>query len=139
MALVQPHSSKVELVEGTSSTLAFALQEALARNADRPGAFEKLHGQVLVRAEDTGATATLEFGDGHVLVSDGEPESPRVRILGDERAILALTRVPHGRLPKVWSRGGRDVLKRQLGGELTIRGLVVRSPTVVRVLRLLSA
>jgi hypothetical protein len=135
---VQQHSSKVELAEGTSSTLALALQEALARNTGRPGALDKLDGQVLVRAEDTGATATLDFGNGRVRVSDGEPESPRVRILGDEQAILALTRVPHGRLPKVWSRGGREVLKRQLGGELTIRGLVLRSPTVVRLLRLLA-
>jgi len=42
-------------------------------------------------------------------------------------------------LPAVWSPAGRQVLKRQLGGELTIRGLVLRSRSVLRLLRLLSA
>jgi hypothetical protein len=132
---VPPHSS-VELAEGTSSPLALALHEALARNASRLG---KLEGRVLVRAEDTGNAVTLDFAGGRVRVSDGEPESPRIRILGDEDAIVALTRMPFDRLPKVWSPGGREVLKRQLGGELTIRGLVLRSPSVLRLLRLLSA
>jgi hypothetical protein len=39
----------------------------------------------------------------------------------------------------VWSSAGRHALKRQLGGELTIRGLVLRSASVVRLLRLLAA
>lgn len=99
----------------------------------------QLESCVLVRAEDTGTAVTLDFADGRVRVSEGEPESPRIRILGDEDAILALTRMPVERLPKVWSRAGREVLKRQLGGELTIRGLVLRSRSVLRLLRLLSA
>jgi hypothetical protein len=37
-------------------------------------------------------------------------------------------------LPAVWSPAGRQVLKRQLGGELTIRGLVLRSRSVLRLL-----
>ena len=131
-----PHSSNVELADGTSSSLALALHEALVRNEPELG---RLEGVVLVRAEDTGAAVTLEFAGGHVRVADGEPESPRIRILGDERAILALTRMPYGRIPKLWSAGGREVLKRQLGGELTIRGLLLRSPTVLRLLRALAA
>jgi hypothetical protein len=47
--------------------------------------------------------------------------------------------MPCERLPVVWSPAGRHALKRQLGGELTIRGLVLRSRSVLRLLRLLSA
>ena len=131
-----PPQPPVELAEGTSSPLALALHEALVRNQAQLGGLE---GRVLVRAEDTGTAVTLDFAGGRVRVSEGEPENPRIRILGDEDAILALTRMPAGRLPKMWSRAGREVLKRQLGGELTIRGLVLRSRSVLRLLRLLSA
>jgi len=44
-----------------------------------------------------------------------------------------------GRVPGVWTAPGRNALKRQLGGELTIRGAVRRSPTVLRLLRVLAA
>jgi hypothetical protein len=132
---VPPHSS-VELAKEASSPLALGLSEALTRNAAHLG---KLEGRVLVRAEDTGSAVTLDFANGRVRVSEGEPESAHIRILGDEDAILALTRLPCRRLPAVWSPAGRQVLKRQLGGELTIRGLVLRSPSVLRLLRLLSA
>ncbi len=53
----------------------------------------------LVRAEDTGSAVTLDFAGSRVRVSDGERESPSIRILGDEDAILALTRMPCERLP----------------------------------------
>jgi len=132
---VPPHPP-VELAEGTSSPLALALHEALVRNQAQLG---RLEGVVLVRGEDTGSAVTLDFTSGGVRISEGEPESARIRILGDEDAILALTRLPYRRLPKVWSPAGRDVLKRQLGGELTIRGLVLRSRSVLRLLRLLAA
>ena len=131
-----PPHSPVELTKEASSPLALGLSEALTRNAAHLG---KLEGRVLVRAEDTGSAVTLDFAGGRVRVSEGEPESPSIRILGDEDAILALTRMPCRRLPAVWSPSGRQVLKRQLGGELTIRGLVLRSPSVLRLLRLLSA
>jgi hypothetical protein len=141
---VPPHSlTEIELGEKTSSSLAVALRAAIARNADRPKAREalaRLSGRVLVRAEDTGAAVTLDFGGGHVRIADGEEDGPRIRILGDEDAILVLTRVPFsGRVPGVWSSSGRHALRRQLGGELTIRGLVLRSPSVLRLLRLLAA
>jgi hypothetical protein len=132
---VPPHSP-VELAEGTSSPLALALHGALVRNEAKLG---KLEGTVLVRAEDTDSSVTLDFTGGHVRVADGEPESAQIRILGDEDAILALTRLPYRRLPKLGSPAGREVLKRQLGGELTIRGLVLRSRSVLRLLRLLAA
>lgn len=131
-----PPHSRVELAEGASSPLALALAEALTRNEAHLG---KLEGRVLVRAEDTGSAVTLEFAGDRVRVSEGEPESAWIRILGDEDAILALTRLPVGRLPHVWSPVGREALKRQLGGELTIRGLVLRSRSVLRLLRLLAA
>lgn len=131
-----PPHSPVELAKEASSPLALGLCEALTRNAAHLG---KLEGRVLVRAEDTGSAVTLDFANGRVRVSEGEPESAHIRILGDEDAILALTRMPFRRLPAVWSPSGRQVLKRQLGGELTIRGLVLRSPSVLRLLRLLSA
>ena len=82
-----PPHSPVELAEGTSSPLALALYETLTRNAAQLG---KLEGRVLVRAEDTDSAVTLDFAGGRVRVSEGEPESPGIRILGDEDAILAL-------------------------------------------------
>jgi len=141
---VPPHSvSGIELAEQTSSSLALALQTAIARNAGRQearDALARLRGRVLVRAEDTGAAVTLDFDGGHVRIADGEADGARIRILGDEDAILALTRVPFsGHMPGVWSAEGRNALKRQLGGELTIRGLVLRSASVLRLLRLLAA
>lgn len=131
-----PPPSRVELADGTSSTLARELAAALERHESQLGT---LKGVVLVRAEDSGTAVTLDFTDAGVRVSEGEPETARIRILGDEDAVLALTRMPFHRLPAVWSPAGRQVLKRQLGGELTIRGLVLRSRSVVRLLRLLSA
>ncbi len=90
--------------------------------------------RVLVRAEDTGEAFTLELGEGAWTLEEGETESAGIRILGDGEAILALTRL---RL-----RPGDDalrlVLKRQLGGELTIRGLVLRPRRVLQLIRLLG-
>ena len=138
-----PHLSEIELDEGTSSELAHTLHDAIARNAARRegrDALEKLSGRVLVRAEDRDRAVTLDFADGRVRIRDGELEGARIRVLGDEDAILALTRLPFsGRVPEVWSRTGRLTLRRQLGGELTIRGLVLRSRGVLRLLRLLAA
>jgi hypothetical protein len=138
-----PHLSEVELDEGTSSELALTLRDAIVRNtARREGrdALGKLSGRVLVRAEDRDRAVTLDFVDGSVRIRDGELEGARIRVLGDEDAILSLTRVPFsGHVPEVWSRPGRLALRRQLGGELTIRGLVLRSRSVLRLLRLLSA
>jgi hypothetical protein len=138
-----PHLSEVELDEGTSSELALTLRDAIVRNAARRegrAALGKLSGRVLVRAEDRDRAVTLDFADGSVRIRDGELEGARIRVLGDEDAILSLTRVPFsGRVPEVWSRPGRLALRRQLGGELTIRGLVLRSRSVLRLLRLLSA
>jgi hypothetical protein len=138
-----PHLSEVELDEGASSELALTLRDAISRNAERQEGQEalgKLSGQVLVRAEDRDSAVTLDFSGRGVRIRDGEEEGARIRVLGDEDAILALTRLPFGgRLPEVWSKPGRLALKRQLGGELTIRGLVLRSRSVLRLLRLLSA
>ena len=138
-----PHLSEVDLAEGTSSELALALRDAIERNAGRPQAREaltRLNGRVLFRAEDRGDAVTLDFAAGHVRIADGEEDGAHVRILGDHDALLALTRVPFsGRVPGVWSAAGRHALKRQLGGELTIRGLVLRSPSVLRLLRVLAA
>ena len=138
-----PHLSDVQLDEGTSSELALTLRDAIARNAEGEKgreALEKLSGRVLVRAEDRDSAVTLDFSEGSVRIRDGEQEGARVRVLGDEDAILALTRLPfNGRVPEVWSKPGRLALKRQLGGELTIRGLVLRSRSVLRLLRLLAA
>jgi hypothetical protein len=131
-----PPPSRVELAHEASSNLARELAAALQRHESQLGT---LQGAALVRAEDTGTAVTLDFTHERVRVSEGEPESAHIRILGDEDAILALTRMPFHRLPAAWSPAGRQVLKRQLGGELTIRGLVLRSRSVVRLLRLLSA
>ena len=143
MPVPPPHLSDVELVKGTSSALALTLRDAIARNAEGKegrAALGKLSGRVLVRAEDHDSAVTLDFADGRVRIRDGEQEGARIRVLGDEEAIVALTRLSFsGGVPEVWSKPGRLALRRQLGGELTIRGLVLRSRSVLRLLRLLSA
>jgi hypothetical protein len=140
---VPPPVGQIELDEGTTSELALALRDALARNVERSDgrrALEKLHGRVLVRAEDRDRAVTIDVEESHIRIADGEQPDARIRIVGDEDAILALTRVPfRGPVPEAWSPAGRLALKRQLGGELTIRGLVLRSPSVLRLLRLLAA
>ncbi len=134
---------RIELDEGTTSELALALRDAMSQNLEREEgrrARERLGGRVLIRAEDTDRAVTIDFDRDRIRIGDGEQPAARIRILGDEDAILALTRVPfRGAVPKAWSAGGRQALKRQLGGELTIRGLVLRSPSVLRLLRLLAA
>ena len=136
---------RIELDEGTTSELALALRDAIARNLEREEgrrAREGLGGRILIRAEDTDRAVTIDFDRDRdrIRIGDGEQPAARIRILGDEDAILALTRVPfRGPVPKAWSSGGRQALKRQLGGELTIRGLVLRSSSVLRLLRLLAA
>ena len=134
---------RIDLDKGTTSELALALRDAIARNLEREEgrrAREGLGGRVLIRAEDTDRAVTIDFDRDRIRIGDGEQPAPRIRIAGDEDAILALTRVPfRGPVPKAWSSGGRQALKRQLGGELTIRGLLLRSPSVLRLLRLLSA
>jgi hypothetical protein len=134
---------RIELDGGTTSELALALRDAIARNLEREEgrrARGGLGGRVLIRAEDTDHTVTIDFDRDRIRIGDGEQPAARIRILGDEDAILALTRVPfRGVVPKAWSAGGRQALTRQLGGELTIRGLVLRSPSVLRLLRLLAA
>jgi hypothetical protein len=140
---VPPPVGQIELDEGTTSELALALRDALARNVERSDgrrALEKLHGRVLVRAEDHDRAVTIDVEESQIRIADGEQPDARIRIVGDEDAILALTRVPfRGPVPEAWSPAGRLALKRQLGGELTIRGLVLRSPSVLRLLRLLAA
>lgn len=134
---------RIDLDEGTTSELALALRDAIARNLDREEgrrAREGLGGRVLFRAEDTDRAVTIDFDRDRIRIGDGEQPAARIRIFGDEDAILALTRVRFsGPVPAAWSAGGRQALKRQLGGELTIRGLVLRSPSVLRLLRLLAA
>jgi hypothetical protein len=134
---------RIDLDAGTTSELALALRDAIARNLDREEgrrAREGLGGRVLFRAEDTDRAVTIDFDRDRIRIGDGEQPAARIRIFGDEDAILALTRVRFsGPVPAAWSAGGRQALKRQLGGELTIRGLVLRSPSVLRLLRLLAA
>jgi hypothetical protein len=141
---VAPATARIELEGGTSaSELALTLRDAIAGNLERPAGREaagKLRGRVLVRAEDTDRAVTIDFDAERIRIADGEEPGARIRILGDEDAILRLTLVPfRGPLPAVWSAAGRHALKRQLGVELTIRGLVLRSGSVLRVLRLLAA
>jgi hypothetical protein len=95
---------------------------------------------VLLRAEDSDSAVTLEFDEGRVRISGREEEGAQIRILSDADAILSLTRLPfRGGVPMVWSAPGRLALKRQLGGELTIRGLVLRSRQLLRFLRTIAA
>jgi hypothetical protein len=117
-----PAGDRIELDEGTTSELALALRDAIARNLEREEgrrARAGLGGRVLIRAEDTDRAVTIDFDRDRIRIGEGEQPAPRIRIVGDE--------------------GGRQALKRQLGGELTIRGLVLRSPSVLRFLRLLAA
>ncbi|HZR93499.1 MAG TPA: hypothetical protein VFA44_13950 [Gaiellaceae bacterium] len=135
---------EIEIADGTVSELAALLRDAVAaaleRHPERAATLRALRERVLVRAEDTGEVVTLVFADGRVSIADGDAGGARIRILGDRDAISALTRVPLRRgLPDLRSEATRTVLLRQLGGELTVRGLIVRGPHFRRVLQLLAA
>jgi len=111
--------------------LAEAFRQAIEANLPSQGG---LAVRVLVRAEDTDETFTFWFEDGALRLEEGEASRAQIRILGDSEAIQALTRLRF--------RPGDDalrlVLKRQLGGELTIRGLVLRLPQLRHLLRVLA-
>jgi hypothetical protein len=136
-------AAEIELAAGTSSVLATSLRDAvewtLERYPERRASLRALRDTVLLRAEDTGETVTLAFDRGKLLISDGETGTARIRVVGDRDTILALTRLPlvHG-LPDLRSDPGRLVLARQLGGELTVRGLLLRLPQVRRLLQVIA-
>lgn len=135
----------IELADGARSELAVALGdtilENLRRHPEREESFRKLRSCVLVRADDTDVAITLGFkAGGRLRIYDGEVGAAHICILGESDAILALTRMPlRLGLPDPFSEPARLVLKRQLGGELTVRGLVLRLPEVARLLRLLAS
>jgi hypothetical protein len=135
-------ASEIRLADGARSELAFALCDAVAstleRHPDRRQALAAMRDRVLVRAEGTGETVTLVFAGGGVQIEDGETGAARIRIVGDRDTILALTRLPlrHG-LPDLRS-DGRLIFRRQLGGELTVRGLLLRLPQVRHLLQVLA-
>ncbi len=136
-------ASKIQLAEGSHSELAVALCHAvtstLERHPERGQALAAMRGPVLVRAEDTGEAVTLVFADGGLRIEDGETGAAPIRIVGDRDTILALTRLPLRRgLPDLRSDAGRLVFKRQLGGELTVRGLLLRLPQVRHLLQVLA-
>lgn len=131
----------IELADGAGSELALLLRDTIARNiADRPQStesFRRLRIAVLVRTDDTDTAVTLDFKQGGRLrIYDGEVAAAHIRILGDTESIRALTSRRPGLRP---DEPTRLALKRQLGGELTIRGLVVHPAQVRRLLRVLAA
>src|SRR5207244_7516471 len=133
----------IQLAKDSRSELAVALRDAIAGNLERRpgrrGTLAAMRDIVLVRAEDTGESVTLLFGPAGLRIEDGEVGRAPIRIVGDRETILTLTRLPirHG-LPDLRSGAARLVLKRQLGGELTIRGLLLRLPQVRHLLELLA-
>jgi hypothetical protein len=134
---------EIQLADGTHSELAVALRHAIAstleRHPERVQALAAMHDRVLVRAEDTGEALTLVFAGGGLRIEDGDTGAAPIRIVGDHETILALTRLPLRRgLPDLTSDPGRLVFKRQLGGELTIRGLLLRLPQVRHLLQVLA-
>jgi hypothetical protein len=134
---------EVKLADGARSELAVALCRAIAstfeRHPERAVALAAMRDRVLVRAEDAGETVTLVFADGGLRIEDGETGAASIRIVGDRDTILALTRLPLRRgLPDLRSDAGRLVVKRQLGGELTVRGLLLRLPQVRHLLQVLA-
>jgi hypothetical protein len=134
---------EVQLADGARSELAVALRDAVAstleRYPERGRSLAAMRDRVLVRAEDTGEAATLVFAGGGLRIEDGETGAAPIRIVGDRDTILALTRLPLRRgLPDLTSDTGRLVFKRQLGGELTVRGLLLRLPQIRHLLQVLA-
>jgi hypothetical protein len=135
--------AEIQAVEGSRSRLAIELRDAIAstleRYPERHAALASMRDRVLVRAEDTGEAVTLVFAGQGLSIEDGEAGRAPIRIVGDRGTILALTRLPlrHG-LPDLTSDIGRLLFKRQLGGELTVRGLLLRLPQIRHLLQLLA-
>ncbi len=141
--------AEIELAAGTTSELATSLRDAivatLARHPERAASLRALRDSVALRAEDTGETVTLTpAAPGRLVISDegastGSAAAARIRVVGDRDTILALTRLPLVRgLPDLRSDAGRLVLARQLGGELTVRGLLLRLPQVRHLLQVIA-
>ncbi len=74
------------------------MHKNIQRQAGLRGHFDRLQGEVAIKATDTQAEVTLEFLGGKLLVHDGIPKRPDLMIWGPQTALLQSRAFLRGRV-----------------------------------------
>ena len=117
------------------------LGDLIEQNLDRDPARGSLlkKASVVIEAVDAQVAATLRFSPGEVLIASGEDPNADVTVRADGRVLLDLlgARQRFGFADPL-TREGRAILRDTLRGEIRVRPLIRRLPTLRRLTMLLS-
>jgi hypothetical protein len=110
---------------GLAEMLFNLLRQNLEQNPQKLSSFEALHSNVVIVARDIDITVTLAFRGGELMIYSGVVGKADLKIIADHDAILALSLINiFMGLPNYLDKTGRDILKKLLGGNLKIEGLL---------------
>src|SRR4030042_1092252 len=110
---------------GLAEMLFNLLRQNLEQNPQKRSSFEALHSNVVIVARDIDITVTLAFRGGELMIYSGVVGEADLKIIADHDAILALSLINiFMGLPNYLDKTGRDILKKLLGGNLRIEGLL---------------
>ncbi len=110
---------------GLAEMLFNLLRQNLEQNPQKLSSFEALHSNVVIVARDIDITVTLAFRGGELMIYGGVVGKADLKIIADHDAILALSLINiFMGLPNYLDKTGRDILKKLLGGNLKIEGLL---------------
>lgn len=131
-----------------ASLLAGAIRMNLDRSPHKRADFSALRGSVAIAATDVGLRLTLRFDHGRVVIHDGVVGIPDVSVRGEQAAIEGLLRLPLSRrlgvpfaMPTDAEAKGelKALLEHMASGRLTIYGLWLHVPLLLRLVRVLSS
>ena len=110
---------------GLAEMLFNLLRQNLEQNPQKRPSFEALRSNIVIVARDIDITVTLAFRGGELMIYSGAVGKADLKIIADHDAILALSLINiFMGLPNYFDKTGRDILKKLLGGNLKIQGLL---------------
>jgi hypothetical protein len=125
-----------------ASMMVELLRTNLRDHPEKRRAFDGMHGQVTLVAEDAATAVSLCFAGGKLSVHAGVRAIPDVVIRGSSGSLIDLSRVPpHSRLkalPDWTSQPARALGAALRGGKLRIYGLLTHLPLGLRLAKVLS-
>jgi SCP-2 sterol transfer family len=135
----------VEYADGEEAS-AFAqvlgglIEANVAARPERRRDFESLKARVGIVVTDIDEAVTLDFQGGHLVVRGGLEPGCDVTIRADADTVMQLSNVPVGfaGMPNYLAPAGRDVVRRMLGRQLRIGGVLGNLTTLNQVTRLFS-
>jgi hypothetical protein len=124
---------------GLAEMLFNLLRQNLEQNPQKRSSFEALHSNVVIVARDIDITVTLAFRGGELMIYSGVVGEADLKIIADHDAILALSLINiFMGLPNYLDKTGRDILKKLLGGNLRIEGLLKHPLQLTHLTKLFS-